>query len=90
MHRSRTFRLAVLLFVVALGSSFLATPVAWADERVDDVVGDTGDGEPTEPEGSLRDVHRSKDRDRFDSVFFRSLWDFLQSLGIISPWRIGS
>ena len=89
MHRSRTFRLAVLLFVVALGSSFLAAPVAWADDRSDDVVADNG--EPTDPDRPYGVVARIVGgRDKSKGTSFRSLLSFLRSLGIISPWRIGS
>ena len=60
MHRSRTFRLTVLLVVVAFCSTFVATPVAWADDRTEDVVADNG--EPTDPERALGLEERSTDR----------------------------
>jgi hypothetical protein len=85
MHRSRTFKF-VLLFVVFIGSSFLAAPVAWAD---DDLIADTG--EPTDPERARGFVDRFlEDRDGFKDVSIRSLWQYLRTLRLISPWRADS
>ena len=88
MHRSRSFRSAVLLFLLMFLTSYVAVPVATADDLY-------ADGEPTDPQRILDLLEQiGADLDALGVTVTSSLealWNALQrALGLIPPEESGS